>query len=857
MLVIAVLGGALALVLARPVRLGLDLQGGTQIVLEAQDTARQQVDSDTAARTVEVLRRRVDALGVAEPTLQRSGDRRIIVELPGVADPDQALEVIGRTAQLAFHPVIGVESPLTTTTTTTTTAPVGPGGEAPTTTTPAEAGPEAVPDAGELVLESPEGLPLRLAPARVTGEAVGTARAILGGSFGGEWQVAVEFRGGGSREWTELTGEAACSPPGDPSRRIAIVLDDEIISSPEVAASVPCGVGISGGDTVITGQFTEREAKDLALLIRAGALPVPVTVVEQRTIGPTLGEAAISASVRATVIGATLTILYMLVYYRLLGLLAALALGTYGLISFAVLIGIGATLTLPGIAGFVLAIGMAVDANVLVFERIKEEHATGRSMRASTTAGFKRAWSAIADSNATTLLAALILFFFASGAVRGFGVTLSVGVIVSLFTALVVTRVMVELIANRPALATRSRMLGLQVGERLRQWLTERGPDIVGHGRRWFTISGLLLVVALAGIGVRGLSYGLEFSGGQLVEYGTDRRVDLDRLRTELAALGLPRAVVQESGDGNVSIRIPRLTSEEQAQAREAVARLGGSATQLRSEFVGPTIGDELRRRAFIALGLALAVQLGYLALRFRWTFGSAAVATMFHDVLILLGIFAWLGKELDGVFLAALLTVIGYSINDSVVIFDRIREQRRARIKEPLVKVANDACLQTIPRTVNTGLGALFILVALFALGGETLTDFALALIVGIVVGSYSSVFAAAPLAVALERWKPGRGPIDAPAPPPLRPAAARAGGQRTTTRAGGDRVLADRRAAPEEKGGGDRAGGQRAGGDRAGPRAGGERAPAGRRGQRGGAVPAGDGDAPDEELPAKGDTP
>ena len=750
LLVVAVMGGAVALVLARPVRLGLDLQGGTQIVLEAQDTARQKVDGDTAARTLEVLRRRVDALGVAEPTLQRSGDRRIIVELPGVADPEQALDVIGRTAQLAFHPVLGPADGAPTTTST---------GAEPTE---------------ELVLSGDDGSRLRLAPARVTGEAVTTARATLGGSFGGEWQVQVEFRGDGSREWAALTGQAACAPAGDPTRRIAIVLDEEIVSSPEVSSSVPCGEGITGGDTVITGQFTEREAKDLALLIRAGALPVPVTVVEQRTIGPTLGDAAIDASVRATIIGAGLTILYMLAYYRLLGALAALALGAYGLISFAVLVGLGATLTLPGIAGFVLAIGMAVDANVLVFERLKEEHAGGRSLRSSAAAGFRNAWSAIADSNATTLLAAVILFFFASGAVRGFGITLTVGVLVSMFSALVVTRVLVELVVGRQAaMARRVGLLGLEVGGRLRAWLAERGPNLLGRARAWFAISAALVALSVAGIALRGLSVGLEFSGGRLLEYSTERPVDLDRLRSELAAEGLPRAVVQESGDANVAIRSVRLSGEEEAQVKTAVERVGGAATEVRDEFVGPTIGDELRRKAVIALVLALAAQLAYLAVRFRWTYGSAAVATMFHDVVILLGVFAWLGKELDGVFLAALLTVIGYSINDSVVVFDRIREQRRARSREPLAAVANDACLQTVPRTINTGLGALFILAVLYVLGGETLTDFALALLVGIVVGTYSSVFTAAPLAVALERRHPAPGTA-APATP-IRPAAER----------------------------------------------------------------------------------
>ena len=267
--------------------------------------------------------------------------------------------------------------------------------------------------------------------------------------------MEVDFRGAGGRQWTVLTGEAACAGPGDPSRRVAIVLDRDVISSPQVAPDVQCEQGIPGGSTVITGDFTEREAKDLALLIRAGALPVPVEVVEQRTIGPTLGDAAIEASTKAAAIGASLTILYLIVYYRLLGVLAALALAAYGVISFAALLLIGATLTLPGIAGFVLAIGMAVDANVLVFERIKEEHAAGMSVRTAARNGFQRAWTAIADSNATTVLAAVLLFFYATGAVRGFGITLTVGVVVSLFTALVLTRLLVDLAVRSPRIAAR------------------------------------------------------------------------------------------------------------------------------------------------------------------------------------------------------------------------------------------------------------------------------------------------------------------------------------------------------------------------------------------------------------------
>jgi SecD/SecF fusion protein len=781
--VLVLIGAAGWMVVTHPARLGLDLRGGTQIVLEASDSPGRQVDGDTLARTLEVLRRRVDQLGVAEPTLQRSGDRRVIVELPGVYDPKEAVEVIGRTAQLAFHPVLGLAEP-----------EAGGGGEADGSGTGAPATTTSSSGKDGLVLADDGGGRLRLGQAAVGGEAVGDARAELDPQLQTRWQVAIGFQGDGGRRWAELTGQAACQPAGDPRRRVAIVLDRQVISSPQVDPSVTCQQGIGGGQTVITGDFTDREATDLALLIRAGALPVPVQVVEQRTVGPTLGEAAISASVQAAVLGAALTMLYMIAWYRLLGGLAAVALLAYGLLSFAVLLALRSTLTLPGIAGFVLAIGMAVDANVLVFERMREEHRAGAGLRRSLDHGFTKARSAIADANITTLLAAGLLFFLASGAVRGFGVTLSVGVLVSLFSALVVTRVLAELVTRLRAVRQRPGLLGLDGGGRLANWLTTRGPNLIAKGRWWLAGSLVALVLAGAGLVVRGPNLGVEFTGGRLLEYRTERPVDPDAARTALAEAGFPRAVVQASGEGNLTVRTGQLDQASEDPVQRAVTGVGGQTEELRDEFIGPSIGAELRRKALIALGIALVVQLGYLAIRFRWTFGAAAVIAMFHDVAILLGLFAWLGKPLDGVFLAALLTVIGYSVNDSVVVFDRIRERLRARAREPLAQLANDACLQTIPRTVNTGLGALFILAALFLLGGDTLTDFALALLVGIGVGTWSSVFVATPLLVAFEerfggtpparrRLAPAREPVTEPVTAGSTPKARGGGARRQGT--------------------------------------------------------------------------
>ncbi|PJE96657.1 protein translocase subunit SecD [Streptomyces carminius] len=741
-------------------RLGLDLRGGTQIVLETRDSPTAEADREATERTLEVLRRRVDALGVAEPTIARSGDNRIIVELPGLQDPREAAEVLGRTAQLSFHPVLGIAE---------------------------EGAKEGEAGEGEQILPDESGQRLRLGPSELTGAEVSGAEAQIDQQTGGGWFVTVDLRGKGKDAWADLTGEAACAPPGDPKRRVAIVLDERVISSPQVDPSVQCDVGITGGSTQITGSFSAEEAKELALLIDGGALPVPVEIIEQRTVGPTLGEEAIEASAWAAVIGTALTALFIIVIYRLLGFLAVVALACYGLIAYAALVVLGATLTLPGLAGFVLAIGMAVDANVLVFERAREEYAAhrGRGLRTAVTAGFRNALSAIADSNVTTLLAAGLLFFFASGPVRGFGVTLSIGVLASMVSALVVTRVLAEFAVARGAVRTRPALTGIGREGRVREWLNERRPDLMGRSRRWLAVSLVAVVLAGSGIAVRGLNFGVEFTGGRMIEYSTAQPVDPEEARTALADAGFPRAVVQTSGDGDLTVRTEELSNAEAAEVAEVVEELGGDTEKIRDELIGPSIGDELRRGALIALGVALAAQMLYLAVRFRWTFSVGAVTAMVHDVLILIGIFAWLGKTLDGVFLASLLTVIGYSVNDSVVVFDRVRELWAADRKTPFARIANAAILQTVPRTVNTGLGALFILAALAALGGDTLTDFALALLIGIVVGTWSSVFTATPVAIELE--------ARTDAPPPHRggkPSAAVTGqrSRRRTQRRPGD---------------------------------------------------------------------
>ncbi len=731
LLVIGLLGGCAWIAVEREPELGLDLRGGAQFIFEAESTENTPATAENVDRTLEVLRGRVDALGVAESTLVRQGENRILVELPGITDERQAEEArqrIGQTAQLTVHPVLR--------------------------TVPNE---DAKPENEDnLVIADESGAFIELGPAALQGDEITGAEAGQDQNSI-EWSVNVDFNGEGSDAFGELSAEAACAT-GD-QRRIAIVLDDQVISSPTV--QVPCGQSIRN-TTSITGSFTPEEAKELAALIEGGALPLPLTNISDRLVGPTLGKEAIQDSFEAGVIGLILTGLFICLVYRFVGFLATIALASYALIAYALLLALGATLTLPGLAGFVLAIGLAIDANVLVFERAREEYvdAPKAGLQAALTKGFNKAWTAIIDSNVTTLLAAALLFVLASGPVKGFGVTLSIGVLASMVSALIVARLLTNAGLSIPWVARHPRFTGMGYTGRVRAWLDKKDPDLMSRSKLWLGLSGAALAVAIAGIVGPGLNLGIEFTGGRTLDYSVSNAdVSVDDARQAIADAGFPDAVVQGADTADFTIRTGDITNAEEQQIEDALAAIGGEVTQVDSQRIGASLGNELRNKALLAFGIALLAQMIYLAIRFKWTFGLAAVAAMFHDVLLVVGLFAWLGKPIDGVFLAAALTIIGLSVNDTVVVFDRIRERWRGSTERPFAEVSNKACVETMPRTVNTGLGAMFILAALAVLGGDSLQDFAIALLVGLIVGTYSSVFTATPILIYLqERWPMSR---------------------------------------------------------------------------------------------------
>ncbi|MBD3923312.1 protein translocase subunit SecD [Nocardioides cavernae] len=722
-LVLGLLVGCLALAVNVKPNLGLDLRGGAQFIFEAEGTDQTPASSENVDKTLEVLRGRVDALGVAESTLARQGENRILVELPGVTNDEeaqQAEERIGSTAKLTIHEVIGTAQP------------------------------DAKPAKKDnQVLPSDQGDTIEVGPTVIQGEEISGASAVQRDQSV-EWVVSIDFNGKGGNTWADITGKAACNPSGDPKRRIAIVLDGEVISSPEVNTDVGCDVGIRGGSTDITGNFTTTEAKDLAALIEGGALPLELKAISDRLVGPSLGAAAIDASIEAGIIGIALTGLFIIFVYRLVGFAATVALASYALLAYAMLVGLGSTLTLPGLAGFVLAIGMAIDANVLVFERAREEYVAYPSagLRRALTVGFNKAWSAIIDSNVTTLLAAGLLFFLGSGPIKGFGVTLSIGVIASMVSALIVARVLCDIAVSNKPVANHPAISGLSHLGKVRTWLDRKDPQLMARRRTWLGISAAALVVAIAGIATQGLQLGVEFTGGRQLDYSLSKDISVDQAREAVAAAGFPEAVVQTADTADFTVRTGEISNDEEQRIEEELAAVGGTVDKVDDQTIGASLGDQLRNNALIAFGVAFLAQLLYLAIRFKWTFGVAAVLAMAHDVILVVGLFAWLQKPIDGIFLAAAMTIVGLSVNDTVVVFDRIRERWwGSKPDDDFMDVSNRAAVETIPRTVNTGLGSMFILAALVVLGGDSLQDFAIALLVGLVVGTFSSVVVATPL--------------------------------------------------------------------------------------------------------------
>ncbi|PIE13869.1 MAG: protein translocase subunit SecDF [Rhodobacterales bacterium] len=684
---------------------------GANVIVRLSEAEMLATDERTVRQSLEIIRRRIDEVGTREPTIQRQGADRVLIQVPGVGSAAELKRIIGTTAQLTFQPVVS----------RTENKDQAPG-----------AGNEVVPD-----LEQ-DGLYYILEKsAVVTGEDLVDAQP----SFDQNGRPAVSFRfnPSGGRKFGDYTADNIGNP-------FAIVLDGEVVSAPTIQSHIP------GGSGIITGNFTLEESTELAILLRAGALPAGLEFLEERTIGPELGADSIEAGKIACIIAFVAVLIFMFLSYGTFGLFANIALIINVGLIFGLLSTIGATLTLPGIAGVVLTIGMAVDANVLVFERIREELRTAKGPARAIDLGYEKALSAIVDANITTFITALILYAVGSGPVRGFAITLGLGILTSVFTAIYVTRLLVVTWFER----RRPKTLDMD-SRKLRLVPQETRWDFFSKARVTLGASILLVVVSLALPVVQGLNFGIDFRGGTTIRTESSEPVDIGIYRGSLEPLGLGDVTITEVFDPNFdddqNVAMIRIQAQEgqqsvtadvtdavEAAMREAVPDIRFVSV----ESVGPKVSGELIQTAALAVVLAIAAVLVYIWLRFEWQFALGAVAALVHDVVLTIGVFSLFQIRFDLAIIAALLTIVGYSLNDTVVVFDRVRENLRKYKKMELKGVLNLSINETLSRTVMTSVTTLLALIALFVLGGDVIRGFVFAMIWGVLVGTYSSVFIA-----------------------------------------------------------------------------------------------------------------
>ena len=719
-------------------RLGLDLQGGTQFLLEmdmsrAQTNAGAMMNADfIAEQAVEVLRRRVDRFGVAEPVIAPAGGGRILVQLPGLSEADklQAKAQIQKAAFLEFrmvHP--DSEGQLSR-------GVVPPGYvklyEMVPSGTPGQRIPQPI-----LVKRASE---RGLSGKHVEGAGVGHDPAT------GSPYVSFSLRPEGAQLFGEITQAAI-------GERLAIILDGEVVSAPRINGA------ILGGNGQITGSFTDKEAFELATSLE-NPLAAPLEVKEERGVDPSLGADAIASGKMATLLGVGGVAAFMIVYYLTAGLVANVALFLNILIMLGVMCSLDVTFTLPGIAGIVLTIGMAVDANVLIYERMREELAAGKSVRGAVSSGYDKAFGTIFDSNLTTLISSVLLIIMGTGPIKGFGVALTVGLCVSMFTALVVTRLIFDFLLAKDIIKTLP-MLHIIKGTNIR---------FLDFAKPAFIASWLLIVVGIGyGVFVRGHNMlGIEFAGGDELQMRFSQRVETEKVREILSkgGIGETRIQYQTEGAGSTKRDYLSITAAKDAglKAEEVLKKAFPESKfeRVRMDSVGATIGKEIQKSGVIASFLSLFGILVYVAFRYEFSFAVAAVVAVAHDVLMTIGWYCLTGtvgegRQFNATFVAALLTIIGFSINDTIVIFDRIREDLKMGAAGSFNEIIDRALNQTLSRTIITSGTVFLATISLYVFGGGAINDFAFTFLVGIITGTYSSIYIASALVV---WWHKGKRP-------------------------------------------------------------------------------------------------
>ena len=669
---------------------GLDINGGVYVVMEAQTDITGDELAELMDQTRAVLDNRVNQMGVAESSVTIEGDKRLRVEIPGVDNAEEAIEAIGRTAKLTF-----------------------------------------ILADGTIVVD---------------GSNVKDAQIATDGS---NYKILLEFDSEGAGLFEEgtrkaLSGEVTSSIDGVLSNQIAIVLDNEIITHPEVQNV------ISGGSCEITGGYTKEEASTTAALIRGGALPVELVEIQSSVQTATIGADALDKSIVAGAIGLGIVFVLMLVFYGMLGLIADIALLLYVVLFLWAMVGMGVVLTLPGIAALILSIGMAVDANVIIFARIKEEIAAGKSIRVAVDAGFKNALTTVLDAQITTLIAAVVLFEVGTTSVKGFALTLMIGIVFSIFTAVIVTQLFISLLASSKKFA-KNKYFGVNEDGSPKQ-LLNKTFSFIKHRKVYYIVSVSIIVIGLVFMMIGGMNYGIDFTGGTNIQVEMGKQVDISEVEDTLKDYELDPTIIY-AGEGNTQIVIKTIKSLENAERSEIIDTLGAKygITQddvLASEQFGPSVGNELKANAVKAVIIAAIGMLIYIIFRFKsWKYGLSAVVGVAHDVLMVIAFYAIFGFTVNNPFIAAILTLVGYSINDTIVIFDRIRENKRIYNKDNNETNIDRSLNQTLNRTIMTSLTTLVVMVPLCIMVSSSIREFIIPLMVGVIVGCLSSIFVCSPL--------------------------------------------------------------------------------------------------------------
>ena len=584
--------------------------------------------------------------------------------------------------------------------------------------------------------------------AAMDGDVVSDASQAFG-QYNSSAEVSMSMNQEGAKQWKRLTAENI-------GKSIAIVLDGFVYSYPTVQSE------ISGGRSSISGDFSVNEAKDLANILKSGKLPAPARIIEEAIVGPSLGEEAISSGLTSFIFALLIVLVYMIFFYNRAGIVSNVALLANIFFIFGVLSSLGAVLTLPGIAGIILTIGMSVDANVLIYERIREELTNGKGIRLAISDGYNSAYSSIIDANVTTLLTGIILYTFGTGPIKGFATTLVIGIITSLFAAIFITRLIISARLNKGK--------DMHFSNKITKGAFKNtNVDFIGLRKRFYILSSIIVVLGLGSLFTKGLQLGVDFDGGRTFVVRFDDSVNNEDLRNELSNVfvdndGLKYTPqVKTFGDDNqVKITTSFMINNNDVNTdkvvedklNEGLKTSGLNYEIMSSQKVGPTIADDIKDAAVWSIIFSLLVIFMYILLRFRkWQFSLGAVAAVFHDVIIVLSIFSFFygilpfSLEIDQAFIAAILTIIGYSLNDTVVVFDRVREYMNINKKKKIHEFMNGSLNSTLSRTINTSLTTFFVLLVIFIFGGEVIRGFMFALMVGVIVGTYSSLFIASPI--------------------------------------------------------------------------------------------------------------